>query len=81
MPTLPRESWPNIRVLHVELWPRDPARIDAGDGEWGEQTLALLDNISQLKVNIVVEFRWMDDCEKFERRYMGKGWRRVGGVE
>lgn len=46
MPTLPRESWPNIRVLHVELWPRDPARIDAGDGAWGEQTLALLDNIS-----------------------------------
>ena len=30
MTTLPLESWPNIRVLHAESWPRDPARIDAG---------------------------------------------------
>lgn len=22
----------------------------------------------------------MDDCERFERKYMGKGWRRIGGV-
>ena len=75
----PKKLWPSVRVLHIELWPRDPTRVDPTDRTWGKQTRTLLEEMVQLGVKVVVHFRWKNDCEIFESEYLGRGWRMIGG--
>ena len=80
MPQLP--SWSDLRTLAIDLWPRDPSRLDPKkDRAWGVQTEALLAGLgatSAVGAKITLEMRWLADCERFEREYVAKGWwRRV----
>ena len=80
MPQLP--SWPGLRTLAIDLWPRNPSRCDPKkDRAWGPQTEALLARLgatSAVGAKITLDVRWLADCERFEREYVAKGrWRRV----
>ena len=71
---------PNLRELFIELWPRNPTRENKEDRFWGHQTFSLLDALGEIEAHVVIDLRWMIDCERFERGYVGiKGWRRVEG--
>ena len=79
MPPLP--EWPNLRTLQIELWPRNPARPEVDDREWGWQTEELLARLGvtlAVRARITLEMRWAADCERFEREYVNTGrWRRT----
>ena len=79
MPPLP--DWPNLRTLQIDLWPRNPARPEVTDREWGWQTEELLAHLGvtlAVRAKITLEMRWAADCERFERKYVNKGrWRRI----
>ena len=79
MPPLP--DWPDLRTLQIELWPRNPARPEVKDREWGwrtEELLARLGVTLAVRARITLEMRWVADCERFEREYVMKGrWRRI----
>lgn len=81
MPQIP--ALPNMRTLDIELWPRDPTRLDRMDRAWGRQTERLLGELGTVVAvgaRIGVEMRWWYDWERFEREFVrGGGWRR--GVE
>lgn len=72
---LPLPPLPELKMLHIDLWPRDPARSDSIGRAWGEQTETLLASLQTwagiLKVRL--EMRWRDDCERFEREYVTNG--------
>lgn len=73
---------PTLRVLNIDLWPRDPTRMNTEDRCWGEQSEALLRSLTDGKVKVRLELRWVVDCERFEREYVRDGaWRRVWGGE
>ena len=80
MPPLP--EWPELRTLHIELWPRNPARPEVESREWGRQTeelLACLGVTLAVRARITLEMRWAADCERFERAYVEHGrWTRIG---
>ncbi|CAF9938853.1 hypothetical protein IMSHALPRED_001114 [Imshaugia aleurites] len=73
---------PNLRTLSIDLWPRDPSRIDKDNRAWGEQSEALLQDLSNVKAKVRLGLRWVEDCERFEREYVTNGaWERVLEVE
>lgn len=78
-PLLP--AWPNLATLALDLWPRDPTRRNVKDREWGVQTEELLARLGvtvAVRARTTLEMRGADDCERFEREYVGKRWwRRV----
>ena len=80
MPPLP--EWPDLRTLQIELWPRNPARPEVQDREWGRQTEELLASLGVIlapRAKITLEMRWAADCERFERAYVEHGrWTRIG---
>lgn len=80
MPVLP--EWPDLRTLAIDLWPRNPVRPQKEDRAWGTQIEALLGHLGSVvaaMARITLEMRWAEDCERFEREYVGKGrWRQVG---
>ena len=80
MPLLP--DWPDLRTLDIELWPRNPARPEVKDREWGRQTEKLLASLGVTlapRAKITLEMRWAADCERFERAYVEHGrWTRIG---
>lgn len=62
------------------LWPRDSTKADTEENYWGKETGQLLQTISMMNIRVVVELRWIGDCEHFERDYIGrKGWTRLVG--
>lgn len=79
MPPLPH--WPELRTLQIDLWPRNPARPEVMDREWGSQTKGLLARLGvtlAVRARITLEMRWVADCERFEREYVKKGrWRQA----
>ena len=79
MPLLP--DWPDLRTLDIELWPRNPARPEVKDREWGWQTEELLASLGVIlapRAKITLEMRWAADCERFERAYVEHGrWTRI----
>ena len=83
MPDLP--TLPNLRVLAIDLWPRNPTRQNQEDRAWGPQTEKLLAALGlevAARARISLEMRWAADCWRFEREYVGKGRRgRVIGDE
>ena len=83
MPDLP--TLPNLRVLAIDLWPRDPTRRNREDRAWGPQTEKLLAALGvevAARARISLAMRWAADCWRFEREYVGTGRRgRVIGDE
>ena len=79
MPPLP--DWPALRTLKIDLWPRNPARPEVRDLEWGRQTEELLASLGitlASRARITLEMRWAADCERFERAYVEHGrWTRI----
>ena len=73
---------PTLRVLNIDLWPRDPTRANTEDRVWGQQSEALLRSLTNVKAKVRLEMRWVADCERFEREYVRDGaWVRVWGGE
>ena len=73
---------PNLRTLSIDLWPRDPSRLDKDNRAWGEQSEVLLQDLSYVKAKVRLGLRWVEDCERFEREYVTNGaWQRVLEVE
>lgn len=62
--------------MHLSLQPRRPRRLGRVDWEWGHQTEKFLETIAHVKAKISLELRWLHDCERFEREYIGeRGWK------
>ena len=66
-------TFPNLRILEIDLWPRNPTRIDTGDREWGEQSDSLIKCLHYSKARVRLRLRWAADCERFEREYVREG--------
>lgn len=76
------DAFPKLRIVHLSLQPRDPRRLRLADWEWGPQTKKFLKNIAHVKGKVSLELRWLHDCERFEREYVGeKGWEIVEKIE
>lgn len=72
---LPIPQLPKLRMLNIDLWPRDPARSDPIDTAWGKQTETLLESLQTWAgvIKVRLEIRWKADCERFEREYVANG--------
>lgn len=70
---------PNIRTLTIDLWPRDPTRLDTDNRNWGEQSKTLVESLHSVRGSKVrLELRWAAYYEMFEREYVTNGaWERV----
>ena len=66
-------TFPNLRILEIDLWPRDPTRTDTGNREWGSQSDALIKTLHNLKANVRLQLKWAADCERFEREHVREG--------
>lgn len=66
-------SFPNLRILEIDLWPRDPTRSETGNREWGAQSDVLIKSLHNLKARVRLALRWAADCERFEREYVREG--------
>lgn len=66
-------TFPNLRILEIDLWPRDPTRADRGSREWGEQSDDLIKSLHNLEARARLRLRWAADCERFEREYVREG--------
>lgn len=64
---------PNLRILDVDLWPRDPTRTDTGSRAWDEQSDVLIKCLHYVKAKVKLRLRWAADCERFERKHVRKG--------
>ncbi|CAF9922030.1 MAG: hypothetical protein ALECFALPRED_002000 [Alectoria fallacina] len=69
---IPVPLLPKLKVLHIDLWPRDPARTDLRDRVWGKQTERLLASLQTCAgtAKVRLGMRWREDCERFEREYV-----------
>jgi len=74
IPRMGFDALPKSRKIHIELWPRDPARNDKWNLAWGNQTVQFLDSLDALDPTPIMEWRWKVDCERFKREYTPKGW-------
>jgi hypothetical protein len=74
-------SLSSLRTLHIDLWPRNPMRADAGDRSWGKDTKEMLKFVSTIDIRVVIELRWFEDCEYFEREYTDRSWQRLHGSD
>lgn len=70
---------PSLRVLDIDLWPRDPTNTNTVSRAWGEQNDVLVRGLQYVKAKVRLRLRWVADCEKFEEECVRKGgWRCVG---
>ena len=72
-----KATLPNLRFLNIDLWPRDPTRLDTVNRNWGEQSKILVESLHTVRAKVRLELRLAADCEWFEREYVANGaWRR-----
>lgn len=68
----------NLRILDLDLWPRDPTRTDTESRAWGGQSEVLLQSLHNVNAKVRLDLRWAEDCERFEREYVRNGgWKRI----
>ncbi|CAD6588727.1 MAG: subunit of the Arp2/3 complex [Alectoria sarmentosa] len=77
---IPIPLLPKLKLLRIDLWPRDPARTDLDDRAWGKQTETLLASLQTCAgaAKVRLGMRWRADCERFEKEYVENGsWEQV----
>ena len=69
---------PNLRTVFLTLIPRDPRPNcrNLSDFRWGQHIKDFLFSLGDLKATVILTLRWKNDCDYFEKEYVGsRGWR------